>query len=196
VPAYTIAAMTRVVTAIRAAVGDVPFGVNVLRNDALAALAVASAAGAQWIRVNVHVGAMVTDQGLITGRARETLLERTRLGSGVKIAADVMVKHAVPLGAQDLAQSARDTFHRGGADALIVTGTGTGRPIEMRDLIDVREAVPGAPIIAGSGVTPTTLAALRPWVDALIVGTWLHRDSALAAPVDIERVRTLRGLIG
>ena len=36
---------------------------NVLRNDAAAALSIAAVAGATFIRVNVHTGAVVADQG-------------------------------------------------------------------------------------------------------------------------------------
>src|SRR5690606_2253475 len=95
VPAETIAAMTALTTGVVRAVG-LPVGVNVLRNDAAAALAVAAAAGARFIRVNVHTGAMLTDQGWITGRAHETLRLRARIAPTVAIAADVLVKHATP----------------------------------------------------------------------------------------------------
>src|SRR5437763_1037242 len=82
--------------ALRSAV-DCPLGVNVLRNDAAAALSIACACDAQFIRVNVHSGALLTDQGLITGRAAETLRLRKQLGGEhVQIFADVLVKHAVP----------------------------------------------------------------------------------------------------
>ncbi len=68
VDATTIAAMTRLACAVRAAAPELPLGINVLRNDARAALAVAVASGAKFIRVNVHVGATATDQG-VTERA-------------------------------------------------------------------------------------------------------------------------------
>ena len=55
-----------------------PVGVNVLRNDAAAALAVARVVGARFIRVNVHTGAMWSDQGLLQGRAHETLRRRRK----------------------------------------------------------------------------------------------------------------------
>ncbi len=72
---------------------------NVLRNDALAALGVAVAAGADFIRVNVHTGAMLTDQGIIQGEADQTLRMRRYLNAErIQIFADVLVKHAVPLG--------------------------------------------------------------------------------------------------
>ena len=93
VPPETVAAMAVVVRAVMEAV-EVPVGVNVLRNDAHGALAVAAATGARFIRVNVHTGAMWTDQGLIQGRAHETLRLRRTLAPGVAILADVLVKHS------------------------------------------------------------------------------------------------------
>ncbi len=188
---YVVAAMTLVSARVRDVLPDGILGINVLRNDARAAMAIATAVAADFVRVNVHVGAMVTDQGLITGTARDTLLYRRSLDSGVRIAADVLVKHAVPLGQQSLVDSARDTHRRGKADALIVTGTGTGQPIDVRRLMAVRSATT-APVWAGSGVNPDTLPAVRPLVDAVIVGTYLHAGGDLDAPVDVARVRTMR----
>ncbi|MBO9352165.1 MAG: BtpA/SgcQ family protein, partial [Thermomicrobium sp.] len=77
---HVIALMALVVEEIRESTG-LPVGVNVLRNDARAALGIAVATGASFIRVNVHVGAMVTDQGIIEGRADETLRYRALLQS-------------------------------------------------------------------------------------------------------------------
>src|SRR5438552_14116094 len=86
----TIAAMTRVIAEVRP---RLPFGVNVLRNDARAAIAIAAATGAQFIRINVHVGAMATDQGIIEGEAADTLRLRALIAAEVLIFADYLVKH-------------------------------------------------------------------------------------------------------
>jgi hypothetical protein len=189
---FTVAAMSRIATCLREAHPTALIGVNVLRNDARAALAVAAAAGCDFVRINVHVGAMVTDQGLITGDARATLLERNRLGAPIAIVADVHVKHAVPLGPVSLEDAARDTWTRGGADALVITGSGTGRALDPADLDRVRAAAPGAPVWAGSGLDPESARAWRGRFDGAIVGTWLHRDGRIDAPVDPARVRALR----
>ena len=78
---------------------DCALGVNVLRNDVAAALGIALACEAAFVRVNVDVGAMLTDQGLIRGaRGRDTALAATLGAEQVRIFADVLVKHAVPLG--------------------------------------------------------------------------------------------------
>lgn len=122
----TIAAMSAAGCAVRAAV-ELPLGFNVLRNDARAALALCAACDGAFIRVNVHTGAMLTDQGLIEGDAFNTVRYRNRIRPGAQIFADVHVKHAVPLGDWTLEDSAHDTVERGLADALIVSGVGTGQ---------------------------------------------------------------------
>jgi hypothetical protein len=196
VEAATIAAMTRIALAIRRALPDLALGVNVLRNDALAALGIATATDAAFVRVNVHTGVMVTDQGVITGRARETLLERNRLGAGVAVAADVHVKHAAPLGDLPLADAARDTWHRGAADALIVTGRGTGLATDLADVAMVRAAVPEATVWIGSGLDPERAREARDLVHGAIVGTWLHTGERLDAPLELDRVRAMRAALG
>ncbi|MCB9663859.1 MAG: BtpA/SgcQ family protein [Alphaproteobacteria bacterium] len=191
----TVAALTAVALAVRAAAPGLALGVNVLRNDALAALGIAAVVDAAFVRVNVWTGVMATDQGLVTGSAREALQLRQRLGTATPVLADVLVKHASPLGTPDLADVARDTWHRGGAAGLIVSGTGTGRPTRPEDVARVREAVPDAPLWLGSGLTPDGVPAVAPWLDGAIVGTWLHRDGDLDAPLDANRVRTLHAAL-
>lgn len=186
----TVAAMARVLSALRP-LTDLPLGVNVLRNDAAAALALAAvcAGPAAFIRVNVHSGAMVTDQGIIEGAADRTLRRRRELGADVAILADVLVKHAVPLGALTIEDAARDAVERGLADALVVTGTGTGRATDLADVRRVRAALPDTPLLVGSGVTPETVRDTFAVADGAIVGTSFKVGGVTTAPVDVERVR-------
>lgn len=186
-----VAAMTRVVGAVREAAPGVGLGVNVLRNDALAALAVAAATGADAVRVNVLTGAMVTDQGLIEGDARAVMAARAAWCPKVHVLADVLVKHAAPLGAPVLEDVARDTAHRALADVLVVTGSGTGQPTDLARVERVRSAVPGHPVWVGSGVTLETAPGLRGRAHGAIVGTWLHEDGDVRRPIDAGRVARL-----
>lgn len=186
----TIAAMTAAGRAIRAAV-KLPIGFNVLRNDACAALALCAACDGDFIRVNIHTGAMLTDQGLIEGDAYHTLRYRERLRSAAQIFADVHVKHAVPLGNWSLEASAHDTVERGLADALIVSGVGTGQAADMNDVETVRRARPGAKLLLGSGVTVANVKDYLRFADGVIVGSSLKRDGKLANPVDAKRVAVL-----
>jgi membrane complex biogenesis BtpA family protein len=168
-----------------------PLGINVLRSDGRSALAVAVAVGARFIRVNVHVGATLTDQGVIQGDAHALLRERRMLGVEVRILADVRTKHAAPLADIPLEQEARDCVERGLADGLIVSGAATGEPTAPGDLKRVRDAVPEIPLLVGSGATPASARELLVVADGLIVGTAVKRDGVVGNPVDAERVRRL-----
>lgn len=191
VEAATVAAMAVVACALRAALPDTPLGVNVLKNDARSALAVAAAAGAAFIRVNVHAGAVVADQGLVESDAYHTLRDRRLLGADVRLLADVGGKHAVPLAPVELEQVARDLVYRGLADGLVVSGKATGDATPSQDVKRVRDALPDVPLLVGSGVTPETVGELLAIADGAIVGTSLKRDGNVRNPVDPERVRRL-----
>jgi membrane complex biogenesis BtpA family protein len=189
VPAETIAAMTRVVAELARAV-SLPFGVNVLRNDARAALAVAAATGAAFIRVNVLAGTFVADQGILEGEAAETMRLRAALCPRVLVFADHMVKHAAPLGAVNELQAARDLRHRALADAIVISGAETGAPADPARLRRLREAMPDVPLVVGSGLTADNAAQFAD-ADAAIAGTSVKRGGAVDAPVDRERVARL-----
>lgn len=190
VEAHTAAALAICVHEIQKTV-SIPLGVNVLRNDGLTALSIAAVTGAGFIRINVLTHAMVTDQGIIEGKAYELSRLRSFLGTEAAVFADVMVKHAYPLGDMDIATAAKDIAYRGGADVLVVSGSGTGAPINSKDLRIVREAVPGVPIASGSGITPDNIEEFGPYLDVIIVGTWIKENGKVDNPVDPERVRRL-----
>jgi len=186
----TIAAMSAIGCAVHAAV-KLPLGFNVLRNDACAALALCAACDGDFIRVNVHTGAMLTDQGLIEGDAFNTLRYRNRIRPRAEIFADVHVKHAVPLGDGTLEDSAHDTVERGLADALIVSGAGTGQAADLAEVERVRRACPKTKLLLGSGVHVDNVKDYLRYADGVIVGSSLKRGGKLANPVDPKRVAAL-----
>ena len=195
VPKHTVASMTRATRAVVETV-DVPVGVNVLRNDAAADLAVAQATGAEFLRVNIHTGVRATDQGLVEGKAHETLRLRDRLDADVSIMADHDVKHSAPIASRGYeAESMADGVERGLADATVVSGIATGRGVDQGDL---RQAVErrdewelDVPIFVGSGVTRETVGDVLELADGVIVGTSLKEDGDVSKPVSRERVEEL-----
>ncbi len=184
----TVAAMTRAVHLV-CQTTPLPVGVNMLRSDALSALAVAVSAEAHFIRVNIHYGVMAADEGIATGEAHETLRRRRLLEADVAILADVLVKHAVPLGKPALGLIARETAYRGLADGLIVTGPVTGQPAVASDIAIVRQAVPDRPLLAGSGVDAGNAAQFLAHADGAIVGTSLKEGSVITNSIELERVQ-------
>jgi membrane complex biogenesis BtpA family protein len=184
-PRETIAMMAVVVDRL-AEKADVPIGVNVLRNDGAAAMSIAAATDANFIRVNVFAGVAFTDQGIIEGKARDLLWLRRDLGCDIKILADVHVKHAAHL--TRLEEAAIDAA-RNGPDGLIVSGIGTGRPADPEDVQRAKVAS-GLPIFVGSGLRIDNLARYRE-ADGFIAGTVLKEDGRLGGAIDIDRVRAL-----
>jgi len=197
VPPITIASITRIVLSINTEIDQakIPIGVNVLRNDARAALSIAAATGAQFIRVNIHTGAMLTDQGVIEGCAADTLRLRQSLGHGpdstqpIAILADIGVKHAVPIEHEwSLGAEAKDSWHRGLADGLIISGQGTGKQTPHEFLEEARRAVPEAPILIGSGMTPENLGGPLNKANGWIVGSSLKFGGVLENQVNSKSV--------
>ncbi|SEH11284.1 hypothetical protein SAMN04487967_0281 [Natronorubrum sediminis] len=203
VPKHVVAEVSAMATELTTEL-DIPVGVNVLRNDADAALSVAAAAEADFIRVNVHVGAAATDQGVLEGRAHDTLRLRDRIDADVAILADVHVKHASPVGEPTIERTALETAERGMADGVVVSGAGTGVETALEDVDQVVETLsesatdgdadsdPRTPVFVGSGVTPETVGdCLEAGADGVIIGTALKEGAETTNPVSRERVETV-----
>ena len=191
VPTHVIAAMTAIACEVKRRFG-VPLGINVLRNDGLSALAVAAAAGADFIRVNVLTGARVTDQGVIQGIAHDLIRERALLNvRHIQVMADVDVKHSAPLALRPLEDEVLDLIKRGMADAVIVSGSGTGAPVDMDKLCIVKSVASPIPVFIGSGTTSASIAHLASHADGFIVGSAFKSGGDTARPIDVGRVREM-----
>lgn len=189
VPPWTTAHMAALAVETRRRF-DIPLGINVLRNDARAALAVAHASGAQFVRVNVLAGARVTDQGVLEGVAHELLRDRKLLrAEGTSILADVNVKHSAPLGSVKLENEVADLIDRAGADGIIVSGTGTGKAADVNELERVKAVAGETPVFVGSGVSLDSVDDYSALADGFIVGSFFKVDGRVENPVDASRVK-------
>lgn len=188
VPAETIASLAAISREVINAV-SIPVGINVLRNDANAAMAIATAVGAHFIRVNIHMNAVVSEQGIIQGDSHNTLRLRQNLKSKVLIFADVGVKHAAALASRGLAIETKDLCERGFADAVIVSGDLTGSETNVNDL-DIVKKHSSVPVLIGSGVTPDNLQSLAQ-ADGFIVGSYFKNEGKANNSVDEGRVANL-----
>ncbi|MEM6424604.1 MAG: BtpA/SgcQ family protein [Cyanobacteria bacterium P01_D01_bin.128] len=182
-----VSAMSLIVQRLKQLV-SLPIGINVLRNDGRSALGIATCVDAAFIRVNVLTGVMATDQGLIEGQAHELMRYRRELGSSVKILADVLVKHARPLGSPNLTTAVQETIHRGLADGVILSGWATGSPPSLEDLELAKAAAGEVPVFIGSGASWDNVSRLIPAVDGVIVSSSLKRKGQIYQPIDPIRV--------
>jgi membrane complex biogenesis BtpA family protein len=192
VPTHVAAHMTTIAAEIRRRFDKIPLGINVLRNDGLTALSIAHAVGAHFIRVNVLCGARVTDQGIIQGVAHDLLRLRADLhAKEIKIFADVDVKHSAALAQRPIADEVDDTLERGLADALVVSGAGTGKTTDLSKVKSVKSAASETAIFIGSGITAETIMNYLSHADGFIVGTAFKENGIASNAVDVNRVNAL-----
>jgi len=165
-----------------------PGGVQVLAGANLDALAVAHAAGLDFIRVEGFAFAHVADEGIIQSSAAELLRFRRAIGAErVQVWADVKKKHSshaitADIGIGETAHAAE--FLR--AEAVIVTGAVTGDAPKRSDLAEVKCATQ-LPVFLGSGVTAKNLRSFAT-ADGFIVGSEFKVNGHWAGEVESARV--------
>lgn len=184
VPAF----MAAIITATRADL-SLPFGVNVLW-DPYASLAVAAATGASWIR-EVLTGMFDTDMGLLSPDPAAIFACRSRLGIGdCALFANIAPEFARSIADRDVASRARGAAYFG-FDALLISGPMAGVAFDLGDLRAARDAVPGVPVLANTGVREANVAETLQYADGAIVGSSLKVDGDIWNPIDPDRVRRL-----
>lgn len=182
-----VAALTRVVTELRPR--DRPFGVDFLW-DPEAALAVAAATGAGWIR-EVTTGVYESDMGLWNTNAARLLRERRRLGAdAIHVLMNVTPEFASPIGRRSVAQAARSAVVSSLADAILVSGAMAGSEPELSTLREASDAVAGAvPVLVNTGAKETNIGEFLTVADGVIVGSSLKRDGVFWNPVEAQRAQ-------
>ncbi len=167
-----------------------PIGINVLANAPIPALAIASASGAGFIRVNQWANAYVANEGLLDGEAAKAARYRARLrANGIRILADAHVKHGAHAITADRAveELVRDLVFFD-ADAIIATGQRTGHAADLGYIRTIKQAS-HLPTLVGSGVTAKNVGDILGIVDGVIVASSLKHDGVWWNPVDPDRVR-------
>jgi len=182
-----VAAMTRAVTAMLPRL-KVPFGIDVLW-DPIAAIAVAHATGASFVR-EVFTGAYAGEIGVWNTDCAEALRFRQRIGAErIKLLYNINAEFAAPMAPRPLAAVAKSAVFSSLADALCVSGQMTGEETGTENLRAVKEVVPNVPVFANTGVNAETVAEKLAIADGAIIGTSFKRDGVTWNPVDPERVK-------
>ncbi len=165
-----------------------PIGVNILKNDAPGALAVAAAVGAEFVRLKVYVGAVLGAEGVLAPSAAVALRTRQRLGSSTEIWADLFDRTSVPLVPQPLEQIAEWATKFGGASVVIVTGDSWASTLHMAR--SARSVLPDTPVAIGGGVTLANVREALDVADVAIVGSALE-ERPFTGPVSASKARAL-----
>ena len=183
-----VAAMAIIAHAVKEA-AKLPCGVQILAAANVEAVAVAHAAGLDFIRAEGFAFAHVADEGIIESSAAELLRFRRHIGAErVQIWTDVKKKHSshAITADVDIGETAHAVeFLRG--DAVIVTGTATGRAPTRTDALAVKRATK-LPVYLGSGVTAANLKTFFAAADGFIIGSEFKVGGHWARAVDVRRV--------
>ena len=183
-----VAAMTAIGSEVKAECGF-PVGIQILAGANIEAMAVAHAAGLDFIRAEGYAYAHVADEGLIEASAAKLLRYRKMIGAErVQVWTDVKKKHSAHAITADvsLGQTA-ETIEFMGADCVIVTGSVTG---EAPQVADVKEAKTHChlPVFLGSGISESNIDQFYNEADGFIIGTYFKVDGLWSNTVDPTRV--------
>jgi uncharacterized protein len=166
----------------------IPVGVNVQFNAWQAEIAIAYAAQADFVRVEVFVDRVISAQGVVEPCSAQITRYRRALGAGsVQLWADIQTKYTTNITPQSIAASAKDA-QAAGADALIVTGASTGSATPLDD-VRAAKGVVNIPVLVGSGTTLENVADVLRVADGAIVGSSLKVDGKVLNPVSLERTQ-------
>jgi len=171
---------------------EIPVGIQVLFAAHRTAVAVALAAGLQFLRAEAWTYGHLSDKGWVEASAATTLRYAQSIGAqGVRVWADVKKKHASHAASADLsAGEIAETLELHGAHAAILTGISTGQAPDPEDFGRVR-AHCRLPLILGSGLTVQNASLFREVADGFIVGSTLKQDAKWFQSVDLDRAKQL-----
>lgn len=189
---FETASMAAIITYAVSQVVDIPIGVNILANAAIASLAVAKTAGVSFVRVNQWANAYVANEGFLQGESAKALRYRKEIGGqDIKIFADVHVKHGshAIVGDRPVSEQAGD-IEFFDADVTIATGNRTGDPTPVSEVESIREGT-FLPVIIGSGLTEKNAEKIMKAADGAIVGSSLKKEGKWWNNVEVERVKKL-----
>ncbi len=183
-----VASMAIIARAVKQA-SQLPCGVQILAGANLEAMAVAHAAGLDFIRAEGFAFAHVADEGIIESSAAELLRYRRMIGAdNVQVWTDVKKKHSshAITADVDIGETAHAVeFMRG--DAVIVTGVATGDAPQSSDVLAVKKKT-RLPVYLGSGVTAANLKSFFAAADGFIVGSEFKQGGHWSRAVEAGRV--------
>ena len=152
---------------------DLSLGIILEANNPSAAMYIANACGADFIRQKVFIGAMVKAGGVMTGRAGEVWEARKDMDRPVRVLTDIYDRTGVPLGPLPIETAAGQAL-KYGSDGLILTGKNFEESLDLADR--VRKQYPQAPVYLGGGITEKNVGEAVKHCDGMIVSSCLMED--------------------
>jgi membrane complex biogenesis BtpA family protein len=167
----------------------VPLGFCVLLNDYKTALLLAKKFGGKFIRLDTFVDNVerISDGIKIFPDVSAIVKFKNEINAQkVEIWADIHVKHTKLIDKKTIEQSAKQAV-LAGADKLIITGTWTGKPPKIKDILKVKKVVPKTSVVIGSGINSKNIYKYKNLVNEFIVGSVFKKNGK----VDILSVKKI-----
>jgi membrane complex biogenesis BtpA family protein len=166
-----------------------PVGIQILAGANIEAMAVANAAGLDFIRAEGYAYAHVADEGFIQSSAAKLLRYRRNIGAeAVQVWTDVKKKHSAHAITADVSLGeTAETVEFMGADCVIVTGGATGKAPSVSDVVEAKTHC-NLPVVLGSGINKLNVREFYPHADGFIVGSSFKVDGHWANAMDPARV--------
>lgn len=168
-------------------------GINILPNDYVLAFQLADKYGAKFIQLD-YVSGRYEDygEGVIELDYREFHKYR-RAYPDVLVLGGVHPKYYTPIEGSNLVQDLKIAQNR--ADAIVVTGAGTGKETPFDKILNFRQILGGNfPLVIGAGVTAENAIVQLPIGNGAIVGSYF-KDGDTFAPVKPSRVKTFMSAV-
>ncbi len=185
-----VAAMTAIACEIKRTIA-IPMGIQILAGANQEALAVALAAGLDFIRSEGFVFGHLADEGMMNSDAGRLLRYRKQIGAGhIQVLVDVKKKHSSHTISNDI--SIEETAKAAGfflADGVIVTGKSTGERAAQKDVAEVKKAV-NIPVLIGSGIDVDNIPEYWEYADGFIIGSSFKKQGNWENEVDAKKVRS------
>jgi uncharacterized protein len=190
-----VAAMTAIGTEVKNECG-LPVGIQILAGANIEAMAVAHAAGLDFIRAEGYAYAHVADEGLIQASAANLLRYRRMIGATrVQVWTDVKKKHSAHAITADVSLGeTAETVEFMGADCVIVTGNATGLPPKVADIHEAK-AHCHLPVFLGSGISEQNIDEFYDSADGFIIGSAFKVEGLWFNTIEASRVTTFMNLI-
>lgn len=181
----TVAVLSALGRTVKRTFPDLSLGMILEANDPAAAMHIANACGADFVRQKVFIGAMVKAGGVITGCAPEAWKARNEMDRPVAVFTDIYDRTGVPLGPLPIETAAGQAF-KYGSDGVILTGKDFQESLELADR--VKNHFPLKTVFLGGGITEANAGEAIKHCDGMIVSSCLMKDGK-DSEWDREKIR-------
>lgn len=184
----TVVAYTNIFSRLKS-IAKIPLGVNLQQTNNIEEIIIANICGGSFIRSEAFVETRVSASGILLPQASSLVGYKRSTKSQVSIFADINVKHSKSLVNQSMEDSIEEAINAR-ADAIIITGTSTGKSPKVTDLERIKDIAKNTPIIVGSGVNEENISSFFKYANGIIVGSSIKEDG-LDTPISAIKVSRL-----